>query len=188
MVLPKGNGRRTGRPLQDISVFGLQHRAPNERNKRPWIVRWSVDGRQRSKAFSTKAEAERYRSLLVHAQHAGERFDEQTGEPASWLPMPEDVQVHVWARRWLAEQWPEWQPRTRTSAVQALARFVAVLVPPTAPTRPPGLRSHLVNTLGPATKKPGDETCERWLDRSCLALGQLNREILAGVDRQLAVG
>jgi hypothetical protein len=24
-----------------------------------------------------------------------------------------DTPLHVWARRWVAEQWPEWWPRTR---------------------------------------------------------------------------
>jgi hypothetical protein len=34
-----------------------------------------------------------------------------------------DVRVHEWSRRWLAEQWQEWQPRTRASAAEALGRF-----------------------------------------------------------------
>lgn len=33
----------------------------------------------------------------------------------------------AWARRWLAEQWPEWAPRTRASAVEALARLVPLV-------------------------------------------------------------
>jgi integrase len=188
MPLPTSNGVRTGRPLQDVHVFGLQHRARSARNKRPWVVRWSLDGRQRSKAFRTKAEADRYRSLLVHAQSAGERFDAQVGEPMSWLPLPDDVQVHVWARRWLAEQWPEWQPRTRASALLALARFVVLLVPHDAARRPPGLRSHLMKTLPPGAATSGEETCERWLDRWCFTLSQLNRETLAEAERRLATG
>lgn len=189
MALPREGGTRTaGRPLQEVSIFGLQHRAGSDRNKRAWIVRWSIDGRQHSRSFRTKAEAERYRSLLVHAQHVGERFEAQSGEPASWLPLPDDVQVHIWARRWLAEQWSEWQPRTRASAVEALARFVAVVVPRGASKAPTGLRSHLVTTLPPGLSENGDELCEQWLDRSCFALGQLNREVLADVERHLVTG
>ena len=33
-----------------------------------------------------------------------------------------------------------------------------------------------------------DARCAEWLDRSCLRLGQLNREVLAGVDSKLGVG
>ena len=124
----------------------------------------------------------------LHALHMGERFDDQTGGPASWVPLPKDVQVHVWARLWLVEQWAEWQPRTRTSAVEALARFVAVLVPRRATTPPAGLRTHLVNTLPPGMSSHGDERCEQWLDRSCFTLGQLNRQILAAVERELVTG
>jgi hypothetical protein len=37
----------------------------------------------------------------------------ESRQPESWLPQGDEVRVHSWARRWLAEQWPEWQPRTR---------------------------------------------------------------------------
>jgi integrase len=168
-------------------VFGLQHRAASERTKRPWIVRWRVDGRQRSKAFRTKTEAERYRSLLVHAQHVGEHFDEGTGEPDSWLPLGDDVQVHEWARRWLAEQWPEWQLRTRASAVEALARFLEALASQWGGRRPAGLRPHLVRTL-PPDGAVADAQCEEWLDRWSVSLRQLNREVLAKVERELTTG
>src|SRR3546814_9385531 len=64
----------------------------------------------------TKAEAERYRSALLVAQQSGEAFDDLTGESVSWQPLADEARAHEWARRWLAEQWPEWAPRTRTSA------------------------------------------------------------------------
>jgi hypothetical protein len=97
----------TGRPLADASVFGVQRRS-SERHKRPWIARWSVGGRRRSRSFRTKMEAERFRSALLVAVQSGEAFDESSGEPVSWQPLPEQMQAHVWARRWLAEQRPEW--------------------------------------------------------------------------------
>ena len=119
--------------FQDIQVFGLQNRPVSDRTKRPWIVRWAVSLRRHSKSFRTRTEAEGYRSLLTHAQTLGEPFDEVTGEPLSWRPSPDDVQVHIWARRWLAEEWPEWAPRTRVSAVEAIARFVPLLLAADAP-------------------------------------------------------
>ena len=72
-------------------------------------------------------EAERFRSALLVAVQSGEAFDDVTGEPVSWQPLPEQMQAHAWARRWLAEQWPEWAPRTRVSAVEALTRLVPLL-------------------------------------------------------------
>src|SRR3546814_10365390 len=139
----------TGRPLADVAVFSVQRRS-GERNKRPWIVRWSLNGRQRSRAFRTKAEAERYRSALLVAQQSGEAFDDLTGEPVSWQPLADEARAHEWARRWLAEHCPEWAPRTRTSAVAALTRLIPLLDPPPASHAPTGLRRHPGTWLRPA--------------------------------------
>lgn len=72
-----------GRPTQDVDVFTIQDRRVHGKAK-PWVVRWRVDGQQRTKSFRTRAEADRYRSVLVHAVTRGERFDHRTGEPVSW--------------------------------------------------------------------------------------------------------
>lgn len=176
---------RTGRPLADVAVYGVQRRS-GERNKRPWIVRWALAGKQRSRAFRTKAEAERYRTGLLHAQQSGESFDPVTGEPESWQPLPDQVQVHEWARRWMAEQWPEWAPRTRISALDALLRLVPLLAHPTAPPPPATLRAHLRVWLVPGGGG-GEDAASEWLDRWSLQLGQLTRAQLADADRGLGL-
>jgi integrase len=172
-------------PLQEVQVYSIQNRSVSERTKRPWIVRWSVAGKQHSRSFRTKAEGERFRSLLTHAKTVGEPFDELAGEPLSWQPRPDDVPVHVWARRWLIEEWPEWAPRTRTSALEALARFVPLLVAPDATAVPVGMRSHLYASLPPAAELAPDSQFERWLERWSLKMGQLNRQVLATAERRL---
>jgi len=103
----------------------------------------------------------------------------------SWRPGPDDVQVHTWARCWLVEEWPEWAPRTRASAMEALVRFVPLLVAPDASAPPPGLRAHLLASLPPSSEGAPDDECERWLDRWCLKMGQLNRQVLPTAERQL---
>lgn len=158
-----------------------------DRHKRPWIVRWSLTGRQRSRAFRTKAEADRFRSGLLLAQQRGEMFDLTTGEPESWLSLPNEIRIHDWARRWVAEQWSEWAPRTRASAVEALTRLVPLLVAPTAPPPPAGLRRHLAAWLRPAGGA-GSEEALAWLDRWALQFGQLNKALLAEVDQALGIG
>lgn len=92
---------------------------------------------------------------------------------------------HTAARRWLAEQWPEWAPRTRASAVEALTRLVPLLALPTAPDAPARLRAHLGSWMRPEGV-PLDEESERWLEQWCLQLGQLNRQVLASVDQRIA--
>ena len=42
-------------------VYSIQDRRSSDRVKCPWVVRWSVDGRQRSKSFHTRSEADRFR-------------------------------------------------------------------------------------------------------------------------------
>lgn len=95
-----------------------------------------------------------------------------------WLPLPDEVRAHEWARRWLAEQWNEWAPRTRTSANEALTRLVPLLVTPTAPSPPAKLRRHLMAWLRPDGADVDDEAAA-WLDRWSLQLGQLARPVLA---------
>jgi hypothetical protein len=82
-----------GRPLADVSVFGVQRRS-GERIKRPYVARWAVNGRQRSRSYRTKGEAERLRTALLVAAQSGEAFDDETGEPVSWRPLPDELQAH----------------------------------------------------------------------------------------------
>jgi len=117
-----------------------------------------------------------------------EQFDDQTGEPQSWLPKLGDTQVGMWVRRWLVEQWHEWAPRTRTSAVESLSRFVPLAVGSDAPDPPSGLRLHLIATLEPDHDSSGDSECSRWLDPWCVRLTQVDRPLLAEVDRRLGIG
>ncbi|MGH9155595.1 MAG: tyrosine-type recombinase/integrase [Acidimicrobiales bacterium] len=175
-----------GRPIQEVKIFGVQDRRSTAQAKLPWIVRRSIDGRQRSKSFRTRAEAERYRVLLLQAVHAAERFDEETGEPESWQAPLRDVLMHEWARRWLAEQWQEWQPRTRASATEALARLLAVTIRDGA-TPPAGLRRYLQVALSPVSEHDRDDHLEAWLVTNCLSLAEIDRERVAELDRQLGL-
>ena len=175
-------------PMQQVQIHGIQHRAPSAKTKKCWVVRWNVDGRAHSKSFATSNEANRYRSLLVAAHHKLERFDRPSGEPESWRPRAEPTQVHAWCRRWIAEQWNEWQPRTRVSAMEALARFVALAVSGAASPPPYALRRHLVRTFPPDTEIDPTEECEQWLARWCLPLTELDRSLLGEIDRRLGVG
>lgn len=187
-TLPQLTLPLTGRPLAKVSVLNVQHRT-SERNKKPYIARWKLDGRPFARAFRTKAEADRVRSALLVAVQSGEAFDEVTGEPMSWQPLPEQpdqAQAHVWARRWLAEQWSEWAPRTRVSQVEAIARLVPLCVTPAAPPPPGTVRAHLTSSLRPDGPVV-DAEAEAWLEQWCLQLGQLSRPILAEVDRKLGL-
>ena len=81
------------RPMQMVKVYGVQDRGTTVQAKLPWVVRYTIDGRHRSKSFRTRAEAERCRGPLLHAVHAGERFDPTTGEPELWQTPLRDLRV-----------------------------------------------------------------------------------------------
>jgi integrase len=106
----------------------------------------------------------------------------------SWLPRGGDTQLHVWARRWVAEQWPEWQPRTRREDVYSLARFIPLATRAGAAAPPEGLRAYLCDALRPEVDVDPDHPCERWLSRWVLALAELERAKLAEVSQQLGIG
>ena len=176
----------TGRPISHVRIWGVQDRRANKRYARPWIVRWQVEDKTFQRGHRTRAEADHYRSLLLVAQREGDVFDPVTGEPVRWTITDSDMGVHTWARRWLAEQWDEWQPRTRSSAIEALSRFVPLVIRSDAPPRP-DLRTCLIDALAPDAH-PADPALEAWMDKWCLTLADLDRKSLAVAERQLGLG
>ena len=174
------------RPMQVVKIYGVQDRRSTAQAKLPWVVRYTIDGRHRSKSFRTRIEADRYRGRLLQAVQDGGRFDEATGEPDAWQTPLSDLRVHEWCRRWLAEQWQEWQPRTRTSAAEALARLVTIAARGSA-VPPEELRVYLYTALTPGSETSWNITHERWMAKHCLTLGELDRGRIADIDRTLGL-
>jgi integrase len=175
------------RPVQDVRIWSIQDRSSSASTRSPYLVRWRVDGKEHSLSFRVRAQADRYRSRLLVAAQDGEPFDRRTGEPESWRPPADATQVHIWARTWVLEQWHEWAPRTRRSNVEALCRFLPLVVGPGAPTPPAGLRMYLRDVLRPGGSLVADNESERWLGKWALSLGELNRQVLADVERRLSL-
>ena len=167
------------RTFQQVQVYGIQDRRSTGKPK-PWVVRWSVDGSQRSRAFRTKAEAERFRSLLLQAVHDGDKFDTATGEPGSWQVPLSDMTLYAWGRRWLSEQWVEWQPRTRKSAIESLAKLVMLAVNAPVGKRDAELRRYLYDAF-PPDSTTRDSRWEKWLGDHSVLLSALDREIIGSL-------
>ena len=174
------------RPMQTVKVYGVQDRRTTTQAKLPWVVRYTIDGRHRGKSYRTRAEAERYRGTLLQAVHAGSRFNVTTGEPESWQTPLAEIRVHEWSRRWLAEQWQEWQPRTRASATESLARFITLATDRGAKA-PDGLRVYLYKALAPDSEGGRDVHHEKWMAKHSVTLGELDRERIADIDRRLGL-
>jgi len=45
------------RPIQTVNVFGVQDRRTTTQAKLPWVVRYAIDGRHRSKSFRTGTQS-----------------------------------------------------------------------------------------------------------------------------------
>ena len=176
----------SGRPVEEVKIWGVQDRRASNRFARPWIVRWKVNNKTFQRHHRTRSEADHYRSLLLVAQRSGERFDPSSGEPTSWSESDADCPMHEWARRWLAEQWSEWQPRTRTSAVEALSRFVPLVLRGDAPAPDNDLRPYLVKALRPDCDEL-DPVQENWLTKWSVPLSVLDRPTLAEAERVLGL-
>jgi len=74
--------------MQTVKIYGVQDRRSTAQAKLPWVVRYTIDGRHRSKSFRTRIEADRYRGRLLQAVQDGGRFDETSGEPEAWQTPP----------------------------------------------------------------------------------------------------
>lgn len=169
----------------EVRVWDVQDRRGQYGFKRPWVVRWRVNGRQFTSSQRTRAEADRLRSELLVASARGDAFDPQTGRPHAWQAPSAELTMHRWARQWLAEQWPEWQPRTRVSALEAMSRFVP-LVTRDGVAPPTSMRRYLQESLVPGFHVDHGDSHERWLERHCLNIVELDRPLLARVE--LALG
>lgn len=93
---------------------------------KPYLARWVVGGREHSKAFQIKQQANDFELDLRNAARAGERFSESTGLPVAW-ERPNHT-VATWAHEWFRANMPTWLPRSRRSNAEVLARALPILV------------------------------------------------------------
>ena len=167
--------------MNKVRVFSLQHRPDS---KSPWLVKWRVDDRSRTRAFRTKAESEVYRSRLITASGALERFDPNTGEPISWtrttVTYAEVAQSHA------ARKWSRWSAASRKSYVEAVAVTVALLTSPRAKGRPDrgvlstALRHHFLPPESARTTEPSPEEADAlaWLQRASVPVADISVDMV----------
>ena len=161
---------------------------PNRRGK-AWVVRWRVEGRNRSRSHRSKALADRFRRQLLNAVDGGERFDPGTGEPESWT---QGDRVVDFACRWLSASWQQWEPRGRRDVLDATTRAVLALCD--APV-PDSVRPHAVEWLqrqmmpGRANGRISREIRQagEWLRIHSLRFDAINRSVFRSALRSLSV-
>lgn len=91
-------------------------------------VRWSVDGRERSKTFGTAKLADSFRSQLSMASRAGAAFDAVTGLPSSMVRSPVGPTWLEHAQAFADMKWREASPRHRQSTAEGLTTITLALI------------------------------------------------------------
>ena len=173
--------------MNKVRVFGLQH-LPNEVS--PWRVKWTINGKPKTRAKRTKAEAELLRSKLIAASAAGEPFDLVSGEPASWSQTTmtfADV-----AALYSTRKWPRWSAASRRSFVDAVSVSVAALVSPKVKNRPDptvlstALRCFVLVPEASRKDEPAPDVAAAmsWMERASLPLALVTvDEVEAALER-----
>ena len=151
-----------------------------EKAQRRYYVKWRVDGRDRTRSFKTRVEADRFRSGLLTAVQDGERFDAATGEPTSWLEHSGAPTWWGWSQDWLALKWPQWSGHSRRSGVESLTLLTPLLVKDGAPKPPAGLADWL-RTVGYRPGLASDGAHATWLERWSIALHEIEPPLIETV-------
>lgn len=154
------------------------------------VVRWTVDGADRSRSLPNDAQAKRYQRRLHNAVDRGERFDRMTGEPEAWTA---GVSALEYAAAWYARHWTSWKDRTREGHREQLPHVIVAL---TDKPCPPEHRDELVEWIrATVCVKPGTDVSKvtepraaaRWLRSHTLPIVDVDTKVVDGLLDAFAV-
>ncbi|KOG74991.1 MULTISPECIES: tyrosine-type recombinase/integrase [Streptomyces] len=148
--------------------------------RKPFEVRWTVSGRERSESFLTKGLAESRRAKLMTAARDGEPFDVRLGLPASEIrALKQRTTWYSLVREYIDQRWDRTPGNTRRTLADALATITPALVEGGAAYREPrvlrrALYSWAFNKNAWATE-PREEwqSALDWLQRYTLPVSEL---------------
>ncbi|MEV8636988.1 tyrosine-type recombinase/integrase [Streptosporangium sp. NPDC051023] len=161
----------------DVKLSEIQHRPDKVA---PFIVRWTVARKPKSKSYRTKGLASSFLADLRQAARAGEAFDIATGLPVSMLaPEPSGPSFLEFAQSYVLGRWRSSAARTRETDAYALLSLVPALaaeVPgrPDSDTLREVLRTHALLPEGRrADLDSAQAVALRWLEKASLPLSAL---------------
>ena len=109
--------------MNKVAIFSLGY---NERRSKTHLVKWMVSGRHKTRAFRTKAEAQKFHHRLQRALEDGLDFSSNTGLPVTWTkPLTSFVSC---AEEYTATKWGSLSPRSRESLTACTAVVVYELL------------------------------------------------------------
>ncbi|HKR51688.1 MAG TPA: integrase, partial [Pseudonocardiaceae bacterium] len=159
-------------------------------------VRWVVAGRQRKKAFGTKALADSFRSELMTALRKGQPFDTTTGRSFAGQGVTENESWYVFACSYVDMKWPESAGKSRMGIAETLATVTPVLAEGRGRPSDKEMRTALYgwafNTRARAHGDPPVEVAHtiQWLEKHTVQVAELMkpdvlRTVLARIGRKL---
>ena len=167
---------------QRVTVFGAREHGPSYR------VRWRVDGKETSRSFRIKLQAEDFERELRRAVARGDRFDPVSGEPEAWS---EGLSVLEFTQPWFRSQWDTWKPKTRKVNVENTVEALLVLTDEKPGAEREGLLRPLLTTALSQEEFPTPASTEErqaldWLRQHSLALKAVDPPAVVGAFEQLA--
>ncbi|GAA4209908.1 tyrosine-type recombinase/integrase [Actinocatenispora rupis] len=170
----------------DVTVYEIQERKDRKRatkrkngTDKVYRLRWTVQAKRFERNFAGKALADGFRTGLLHAVKAGDPFDADQGLPLAMLRAQSRRTWLEVARSYVEARWTEWAPKSRRSAVDALATVTVALVsddrgaPPVAELRH-ALYSWALNAnRWGQTPSDTDARAYAWLARHSLPVTRL---------------
>lgn len=109
--------------MNKVAIFSLGY---NEKRPKPYLVKWTVSGRHKTRAFRTKAEAQKFHRRLQRALEDGLDFSSSTGLPVSWTKSL--TSFVSCAEEFVAMKWGAHSPRSRESLTNNTAVVVYELL------------------------------------------------------------
>lgn len=110
------------------AIKTVKNRSDGRKSRRPYGVRWLTAGREHPEWFTTKALATKHLSTLQAAANRGEAFDITSGLPESLYREQYSRTFLQLAQRFIAAEWPDASPNTRSRLVDTLGVAVGAFV------------------------------------------------------------
>lgn len=180
------------RPLARVNVQSVgdrRNRTTQAKERRPWIVRWTVDGVEASRSFRTRVQADDFRGKLATAAGRPIEWDPATRLPVDWVPQEVPTVAEV-ARQMMQDEWADLAPNSRRSLGEALTRLVEATKEPGAPKwsaqKRREFRGEMNRYWEAPTYTPSKEVAD-WLGKWSPSVAMLTRERLGTADRALRV-
>lgn len=87
----------------------------------PYLVRWHVAGKDKSKSFKKQKDAASFRATLTTAALSGQKFDRTSGLPVEETKLAETPTVLEFARHVVLRDWDSLAAKSNQGLVQGLA-------------------------------------------------------------------